>query len=67
MKKSKIRTHKSLSKKVRITGSGKMMSSHQLRSGHLRRNKSKQTLRRHAVPKRVSQTLERTFRRMLGK
>ncbi len=63
----KLKTNKSLVKKIKVTGTGKIMRSHQLRSGHLRRNKSKSALRKHAVPMRVHKTLERTMRRMLGK
>ncbi len=38
----KIRTHKGLQKRLKITGSGKVMRAKSGRS-HLRRNKSKQT------------------------
>ncbi len=62
----KLKTKKILSKKVKITGTGKIMRSHQLRSGHLRRHKSKSALRRHALPVQVSKTIERSVRRMLG-
>lgn len=63
----KLKTKKSLAKKIKITGSGKIMRSHQLRSGHLRRHKSKATLRRHARPLRIDKTLEKTFKRILGR
>jgi ribosomal protein L35 len=63
----KIKTKKILAKKMKISATGKLMRSHQLRSGHLRRNKSKQALRRHAVPMEVHKTIERSFRRLLGK
>ncbi len=62
----KVKTKKILSKKVKITGTGKIMRSHQLRSGHLRRNKSKGALRRHKQPVQVSKTIERSIRRMLS-
>lgn len=65
--KTKLKTKKILSKKVRITKTGKMMRSHQLRSGHLRRAKSKSALRRHAEPMQVKKTEEKTFKRLLGK
>jgi large subunit ribosomal protein L35 len=63
----KLKTNKSLVKKIKITGTGKIMRSHQLRSGHLRRNKSKRALRRHAEPMRVDKTLEKIMKRMLGR
>lgn len=62
----KLKTKKSLLKKVKVTKSGKIMRSHQLRSGHLRRNKSKRTLRRHAQPVRMSKTIEKKMRRLLA-
>ncbi len=63
----KLKTKRILSKKVKVTATGKIMRSHQLRSGHLRTGKSKQALRRHRVPVEISKTLEKTYRRLLGK
>lgn len=62
----KQKTKKSLMKKVRISKAGKIMRSNQMRSGHLRRNKSKQALRRHAVPVEMSKTTIVKMRRLLG-
>ena len=53
-------------KRVKITGTGKIMRSHQLRSGHLRRNKAKKTLRKHAVAIELDKTAQKAARRMLG-
>lgn len=64
--KIKHKTKKALMKRVKITGTGKIMRSHQLRSGHLRRNKSKSALRRHAVPIEISKTMLKAAKRMLG-
>jgi large subunit ribosomal protein L35 len=64
--KIKQKTKKALMKRVKITGTGKIMRSHQLRSGHLRRNKSKKALRRHAVPIQLSKGEQRQAKRMLG-
>lgn len=66
VKNFKRKTHKSLVKRVKITGTGKILRSHQLRSGHLRRNKSKQALRRHARPIELNKTQVKTVKRMLG-
>lgn len=63
----KLKTKKILSKKVKVTGTGKIIRSHQFRSGHLRQHKSKQALRRHQVPTEVSKSVEKTYRRLLGK
>lgn len=64
--KIKHKTKKSLMKRVKITGTGKIMRSHQLRSGHLRRNKAKKTLRKHAVPIQLDASAVKAARRMLG-
>ncbi|MCL4367021.1 50S ribosomal protein L35 [Patescibacteria group bacterium] len=66
MKKYKLKTKKTLSKKVKLTKSGKIVRSHQLRSGHLRRHKSKQALRRHQVPITVSGEAAKKLKRLLG-
>lgn len=42
----KQKTNKSVFKRVKITSSGKMLRRHQLGSGHLKRNKSKNALNR---------------------
>ncbi len=65
-KNNKHRTKKALLKRVKVTGTGKIMRSHQLRSGHLRRHKSKSALRRHAVPVEFSKTQLKQVKRMLG-
>lgn len=66
VKKYKQKPKKSMVKRVKVTGSGKLMRSHQLRSGHLRRNKSKSALRRHAVPIELSKGDKKLAKRMLG-
>lgn len=65
--KTKVKTKKTLAKKIKITGTGKMMRSHQLRSGHLRQNKSKQALRRHKEPIEMDKTVLKTMNRLLGR
>lgn len=64
--KNKQKTKKALMKRVKITGTGKIMRSHQLRSGHYRRNKSKGALRRAAVPIQLHKTMLKSVKRMLG-
>ncbi|MBI4039971.1 50S ribosomal protein L35 [Candidatus Daviesbacteria bacterium] len=63
----KLKTKKSLIKKIKITATGKILRSHQLRSGHLRRHKSKGALRRHAVPMVLNKTATKATKRMLGR
>ena len=62
----KQKTKKALMKRIKVTGTGKIMRSHQLRSGHLRRNKSKSALRRHTVPIQMNKTMLKSVKRMLG-
>lgn len=62
----KLKTKKILTKKIKITGSGKILRSHQLRAGHLRRRKSKQALRRHHQPLKINKTLTKSIKKMLG-
>lgn len=64
--KVKHKTKKALLKRIKITGTGKILRSHQLRSGHLRRNKSKSTLRRHARPVVLDKASMKAAKRMLG-
>lgn len=66
VKKTKQKTNKSIVKRLKVTGTGKLMRSHQLRSGHLRRHKSKRALRRHAVPIEVNKAGMKAIKRMLG-
>ena len=66
IKKIKHKPKKALTKRIKITGTGKIMRSHQLRSGHLRRKKSKSALRRHAKPMEISKTYLKIAKRMLG-
>jgi len=63
----KVKTRKLLAKKIKITATGKLMRSHQLRSGHYRAHKSKSALRRHRVPLEVNKTLTQVINRMLGR
>ncbi len=65
-KKYKQKTKKSVAKRFKITGTGKIMRSHQLRTSHLRRKKSKKTLRRHAKAIPVHKTGTKAIKRMLG-
>lgn len=65
-KKYKLKTRKSVVKRIKITGSGKLMRSHQLRTSHLRRKKSKSALRRYARDIEVNKTSTKVIKRMLG-
>lgn len=62
----KIKTTKSVIKRVKVTKNGKIIRSHQLRANHLRRHKSKSALRRHAKPMVVAKGDAKQLKRMLG-
>jgi large subunit ribosomal protein L35 len=64
--KFKFKSKKSLVKRIKISGTGKIIRSHQLRTGHLRRHKSKRALRRHARPLILSKSDTKAVKRMLG-
>lgn len=66
MKKYKLKPKKAVVKRFKITGSGKILRSHQLRTSHLRRNKGKSTLRRHAKSIKVIKGDAKAIKRMLG-
>lgn len=66
MKKNKLKTKKSVVKRFKVTGTGKLMRSHQLRANHLRKNKSKKALRRHQVMQGVAKGEVKDLKRMLG-
>jgi large subunit ribosomal protein L35 len=61
----KQKTRKSISKRFRVTPTGKvMMRSQGMR--HIRRHKSKRQIRSYQVPKVLTGKLARKVRRMLG-
>lgn len=65
-KKYKLKTKKSAQKRFKVTGTGKILRSNQLRTAHLRRKKSKSALRRHARVVGVNKAGLRQVKRMLG-
>ncbi len=66
IKKFKLKTKQSVIKRFRLTKTGKILRSSQLRTAHLRRKKSKSALRRYARVVEVSKASSKTIRRMLG-
>lgn len=66
IKKYKLKTKKSAQKRFKITKTGKILRSNQLRTAHLRRKKSKSALRRHARVVEVNKAGLRQVKRMLG-
>ncbi len=44
---TKLKTHKSIAKRIKVTSTGKLLRRHQLGRGHLKRKKTKGALGRH--------------------
>lgn len=65
-KKFKFKTKKSVVKRIKVTSTGKLLRSHQLRTSHLRRKKGKGTLRRHARMIALNKANIVAIKRMLG-
>lgn len=63
--KMKQKTRKSVQKRIKVTGTGKLLRRASF-SRHLRRNKSKKTLRRYKKFKVVTGRIARTTRRRLA-
>jgi len=62
----KIKTRKSIAKRLTITKNGKVM--HRSSFGrHLRNNKSASQLRRHKVIRELGMTISRKIRKVMGK
>lgn len=66
MKKYKLKTKKAVAKRIKVTKTGKLLRSHQLRTSHLRRKKSKDTLRKHARMVKVHKSESKVLKKMLG-
>lgn len=61
-----MKTKKALLKRIKITGTGKILRRHQLGVGHLKRKKSKGALLRAKRPMQFSKGDEKRLKRMLG-
>ncbi len=61
---SKIKTKKSLSKRFKVTKTGKVMFSHQYQ-GHLMRHKSKRRIRRQKEPGFLEGAFAKKVRRLI--
>ncbi len=64
--KTKLKVKQAVAKRFKVTKNGKVMRSHQLRTNHLRRNKSKGALRRHAISIVLAKGDAKHIKRMLG-
>ena len=63
---NKMKTNKSIQKRVKVTSTGKILRRHQLGSGHLKRNKSKNALNRAKKTKEFAKGEVRNIRRSIG-
>lgn len=62
----KLKTDKTVLKRIKVTSKGKLLRRHQFAVGHLKRNKSKSALNRSSKPKKVFAGEVKTLKRMLG-
>lgn len=62
----KLKTKKAVAKRFKVTKNGKILRSHQYRTSHLKRSKSKSALRRHARVQKVAKADTKAIKRMLG-
>lgn len=62
----KMKTNKTIAKRFKITSGGKLLRRHQLGSGHLRSNKSKTALERHARISEVSKGDSARYKKLMG-
>ncbi len=65
MQKIKLKTRKGAARRFKITGSGKVLRRNQ-NMRHLRRKKSKKTIRAYKIPVEISGKWARKIKRMLG-
>lgn len=63
---SKMKTKKSILKRLKITAKGKLLRRHQLGAGHLKRKKSKGALNRQKKVREFFQGESRRFRKVIG-
>lgn len=63
---SKMKTKKSILKRIKITAKGKLLRRHQLGAGHLKRKKSKGALRRQRKTREFFKGESKKFRKILG-
>lgn len=63
---SKMKTRKSIAKRIKVTSSGKLLRRHQLAVGHLKRNKSKGALARHGKMTIVVKAEAKKYKRLIG-
>lgn len=66
MRKNKHKIRKAVSRRFKVTKTGKVMFSHQMR-GHLKTNKTKRNLRRGKEPGELSKPFAKKVKRMLAK
>lgn len=63
---SKMKTRKSILKRLKITSTGKLLRRHQLGTGHLKRKKSKSALNRQKKTVEFFKGESRRLRKVIG-
>ena len=62
----KMKTNKTISKRMKLTGRGKLMRRNQLGAGTHRTVKSKSALERHSKTKEVYKSESKKYKRLMG-
>jgi ribosomal protein L35 len=62
----KMKTRKSISKRIKVTSTGKLLRRHQLGAGHLKNSKGKSALERQKKTTTVFKTEAVTLKKALG-
>lgn len=63
---AKMKTRKTLQKRVKITATNKLTRRHQFSAGHLKRKKSKEALEGHKKSMKVFKGDVKKYKKMLG-
>ena len=63
---AKMKTNKSIQKRMKLTGRGKLLRRNQLGAGTHRTVKSKSALERHSKTKEVYKSESRKYKKLLG-
>lgn len=62
----KLKTHKSVEKRIKVTSSGKLLKRHQFGAGHLKRKKTKSALSRQKKTSQFFKGETGRLRKVLG-
>lgn len=62
----KMKTNKTIAKRLKVTGRKKLLRRHQLAAGHLKRNKGKGALQKQGKPIEVYKSEAKKYKKLIG-